>query len=349
MDPIKILLVDDSKSARYALRLQLQRYGIQVDTAESAEAALERIGEAPPDAILMDHTMPGMNGFEALEILKSDLATAHIPVVMCTSHDDSVFSAQAIKRGALSVLTKAVAAEKLPQILEQIRTVLTARTDYAWTSPPPAEEFASRPAPAPAPAPAPTPVPPEAPNRVEIEAWVDAYLGQRVGEAIEPHIGRLTTQLRQVIAEQVEMAVDALPAPVQAPQPVAQPLAAPASAIDLDVLREDIIPTAVRHHFNIERDRMMQLMQQCAQEAQVQHANDWDAHTLRKILQTVDATATTQSVQVARREAKDAVAAALAREREALAALRRGLRLSYGLAAAALLLGVGSAAAVFLR
>ena len=72
MDPIKILLVDDSKSARYALRLHLQHHGVQVDTADSAEAALERIAETRPQAVLMDHTMPGMNGFEALDILKSD-------------------------------------------------------------------------------------------------------------------------------------------------------------------------------------------------------------------------------------------------------------------------------------
>ena len=71
MNPMKILLVDDSKSARYALRLQLQRFGIEVEALESAEAALQRIREAPPDAVFMDHTMPGMNGFEALEILKA--------------------------------------------------------------------------------------------------------------------------------------------------------------------------------------------------------------------------------------------------------------------------------------
>ena len=41
MDPMKILLVDDSKSARYALRLQLQRHGVEVETADSAESALE--------------------------------------------------------------------------------------------------------------------------------------------------------------------------------------------------------------------------------------------------------------------------------------------------------------------
>jgi CheY-like chemotaxis protein len=121
MNPMKILLVDDSKSARYALRLQLQRFGIEVEALDSAEAALERIREAPPDAVFMDHTMPGMNGFEALEILKTTPATAQIPVVMCTSNEDPEFIAQARRKGAFSILSKSSAADKLPDLLEELK------------------------------------------------------------------------------------------------------------------------------------------------------------------------------------------------------------------------------------
>jgi CheY-like chemotaxis protein len=343
VDPLKILLVDDSKSARYALRLQLQRHGVLVDTAESAEAALERIAEAPPDAVLMDHTMPGMNGFEALEIIKSDLSTAHIPVVMCTSHDDPVYSGQAVKRGALSVLTKAAAADKLPQVLEQIRAALAARSDIHG-------------APTAAPAEHPEPAAPPGPTRAEVEEWVEVHLGQRLGDAIEPHLARIVTQLRQLIAEQVEMAVDSLPPPpapppppvaIAPPPPVVMPVAAPAPPpIDMDQLRENIVPAAVRRHFDAERDHILQLMQQCVQEA---HAGQVDIEdTVLKIQQGVDATVTAQATQTARREAEAAVHAVLAQDRETLDALRRGLNLSYGLAAAALLVALGAIAAVFL-
>lgn len=95
MSTRKILLVDDSKSARYALRLSLQRHDCEVDTADSAESGLEKIKQDLPDAIFMDHLMPGMNGFEALDLLKADPRTAHIPVVMCTSNDDEPYRRQA--------------------------------------------------------------------------------------------------------------------------------------------------------------------------------------------------------------------------------------------------------------
>jgi CheY-like chemotaxis protein len=123
---MKVLLVDDSKSARYALRLQLQRYGITVETDDTAESALERIRETPPDAVFMDHTMPGMNGIEALDILKAAPATMHIPVVMCTSTENSELMAQAKKKGALDILSKSTAPEKLKNLLDRLQRVVTA-------------------------------------------------------------------------------------------------------------------------------------------------------------------------------------------------------------------------------
>jgi DNA-binding response OmpR family regulator len=120
MSKRKILLVDDSKSARYALRLLLQKHNFDVDTAESAESALEKVKGDLPDAIFMDHLMPGMNGFEALDVLKSEDRTSHIPVVMCTSNDDEPYQIQARERGALGILPKPATPDKLGAILRAI-------------------------------------------------------------------------------------------------------------------------------------------------------------------------------------------------------------------------------------
>ena len=127
MKPLKILLVDDSKSARYALRLQFKRHDIEVDLAESAEEALERVKTNRPEAVFMDHTMPGMNGLEALEALKADPNTAQIPVVMCTSNEEPEYLALAKEKGAVDVLAKSAAQEKLPAILEHLEKLLEAQ------------------------------------------------------------------------------------------------------------------------------------------------------------------------------------------------------------------------------
>jgi len=120
MSAHKILLVDDSKSARYALRVLLQKHNFDVDTAESAETALEKVKDELPDAIFMDHLMPGMNGFEALDVLKGNPDTARIPVVMCTSNDDEPYQVEARHKGALGILPKPATPEKLNSMLESI-------------------------------------------------------------------------------------------------------------------------------------------------------------------------------------------------------------------------------------
>ncbi len=124
MSARKILLVDDSKSARYALRLLLKNHNLEVDTADSAEVALEKIQSELPDAIFMDHLMPGMNGFEALEALKKDPRTQHIPVVMCTSNDEEPYQRQAREKGALGILPKPADQAKLGEVLQAIEAAI---------------------------------------------------------------------------------------------------------------------------------------------------------------------------------------------------------------------------------
>ncbi len=143
MSTRNILLVDDSKSARYALRLLLQKNNLDVDTADSAETALDMISESLPDAIFMDHLMPGMNGFEALETLKKDARTAHIPVVMCTSNDEEQYQIQAREKGALGILPKPADQEKLHRMLRLIEAAIAKSTRATAESTSAVEELAT--------------------------------------------------------------------------------------------------------------------------------------------------------------------------------------------------------------
>ncbi|MFN3580595.1 MAG: PleD family two-component system response regulator [Pseudomonas sp.] len=105
----RALVVDDSRSARLVLKRQLIKHGIEVDEAASAEDALEYLLHNKPHAIFMDHMMPGMDGFEAVRIIKANPTTALIPIMMYTSKEGGeLYLGQARALGAVGVLPKEV-------------------------------------------------------------------------------------------------------------------------------------------------------------------------------------------------------------------------------------------------
>jgi CheY-like chemotaxis protein len=124
----RALVVDDSKSARVVLSRMLEKYGISVDTADSAESALDYMKDGHPDVIFMDHLMPGMDGLQAVQILKADPATAAIPVVMYTSQEGELYVGQAKAMGAVGVLPKTVKPIDVTKILYQLK-LLSDRRD----------------------------------------------------------------------------------------------------------------------------------------------------------------------------------------------------------------------------
>ena len=87
MSAKRALVVDDSKSARVVLSRMLEKYGIAVDTADSAESALDYLERERPDVVFMDHLMPGMDGLQAVKIIKANPATATIPIMMYTRNN----------------------------------------------------------------------------------------------------------------------------------------------------------------------------------------------------------------------------------------------------------------------
>ena len=117
------LVVDDSKLARYVLKEMLLDLGIKVETAESAEEALGSLSAFKPDVIFMDHMMPGMDGFQAVQAIKSDPKTASIPILMYTSKDEGVYVNQARALGAVGVLPKKLKPVQLQEVLVQLRLV----------------------------------------------------------------------------------------------------------------------------------------------------------------------------------------------------------------------------------
>jgi CheY-like chemotaxis protein len=119
--PKRALIVDDSRSARVILGRMLEGYGLLVDSSESAEQGLEYLRQARPDVIFMDHLMPGMDGFQAVQAIKGNPDTAMIPVVMYTSQEGELYLSQARALGAVGVLPKTVKQSEVSKVLYQLR------------------------------------------------------------------------------------------------------------------------------------------------------------------------------------------------------------------------------------
>ena len=117
----RALVVDDSRSARVVLSRMLERYGILVDSAESAEAALDYLKEGRPDVIFMDHLMPGMDGLQAVREIKANPELAAIPIMMYTSQEGEIYSGQARASGAVGVLPKSIRPIDVTKALYQLQ------------------------------------------------------------------------------------------------------------------------------------------------------------------------------------------------------------------------------------
>ena len=125
----RALIVDDSKSARLFLARVLEKYEIDVDSAENAEAAIDYLSSNRPDVIFMDHLMPGMDGLQAVRAIKNDPRTATIPIMMYTSQEGEVYLGQARALGALGVLPKQIKPADVSKVLYQLHLVPDRRTN----------------------------------------------------------------------------------------------------------------------------------------------------------------------------------------------------------------------------
>ncbi|HYH39637.1 MAG TPA: response regulator, partial [Azospirillum sp.] len=84
----RVLVVDDVLPNVKLLAAKLTREYFDVITAYNGPEALEQVRKEAPDIVLLDVMMPGMDGFEVCEKIRSDPATMHIPVVMVTALSD---------------------------------------------------------------------------------------------------------------------------------------------------------------------------------------------------------------------------------------------------------------------
>jgi class 3 adenylate cyclase len=101
-----VIVVDDEPINRRLLARSLAREGHSVTTAENGREALDRVREAPPDVVLLDVLMPGIDGFAVLREIKADAALRDIPVIMISALEDFESVVRCIELGAEDYLPK---------------------------------------------------------------------------------------------------------------------------------------------------------------------------------------------------------------------------------------------------
>jgi len=106
--PPRVLVVDDEERNRRLLVAMLEAEGCAALQAKDGQQALDLVRQNPPDLVLLDIMMPGMDGYAVVRTLKSDPATQAIPVVMVTALDDRASRVHALESGAEEFVTKPV-------------------------------------------------------------------------------------------------------------------------------------------------------------------------------------------------------------------------------------------------
>ena len=111
--PATLLIVDDDVQIRSLLEALLQEQGYRTLTAGSGEQALATVAQQPPDLILLDATMPGIDGYQVARRLKANASTANIPIIMLSGQGEQSARLLGLEAGAEDFLCKPVASDEL--------------------------------------------------------------------------------------------------------------------------------------------------------------------------------------------------------------------------------------------
>ncbi len=130
--PSRVLIVEDEPDIRGLLVFHLEREGYQVVRSSDGADALRQVRARPPDLVLLDLMLPGMDGLEVCRRLRQDPATAPLPIVMLTAKGDEVDRVLGLELGADDYIVKPFSPK---EVVARIRAVLRRSRAPAGTAP----------------------------------------------------------------------------------------------------------------------------------------------------------------------------------------------------------------------
>jgi two-component system, cell cycle response regulator DivK len=114
---LKVLLVEDFEDTRLFMRLELEEQGFIVFEAENGQVAVERAIRENPDVILMDLTLPLMDGFAATKLIRQNEQLKNVPIIAVTAHQESDFRNDAKASGFDAYVTKPIDVNWLKELI----------------------------------------------------------------------------------------------------------------------------------------------------------------------------------------------------------------------------------------
>jgi CheY-like chemotaxis protein len=124
-----VLLVEDHADEQFLYARYFLARGFRVQTAGDGETAVRRAVASPPDVIVMDLSLPRLDGWEATRQLKRDARTAHVPIVACTGHAFGSAVERAIEVGCDAYVVKPCLPEDLMRVVEDVLRRFSARRE----------------------------------------------------------------------------------------------------------------------------------------------------------------------------------------------------------------------------
>ena len=114
-----VLIIEDEKLIIVSTQMVLEAAGFHVESATSGEEGIQKARSSTPDLILLDIMMPGIDGWETLNRLKRDTATAEIPVIIFTAREHSRGHQKSSEMGAAEYFRKPFEPDELIELVEK--------------------------------------------------------------------------------------------------------------------------------------------------------------------------------------------------------------------------------------
>ena len=122
----RILIAEDFEENRIALKLILKHAGFDVIEAENGQQAVDAVRREEPDLVLMDITLPGIDGLQATREIRRDQKFERLPIIVVSAHDSEDVRREAVEAGGSEYVNKPIEIEELKKLIAGCLSVMRA-------------------------------------------------------------------------------------------------------------------------------------------------------------------------------------------------------------------------------